>query len=221
MPGEVARCVPRVLSSAWAARDRGGTGRRAGLRILWGNPWGFESLRSHRQHLTTLRAARRERPVWCPPPASAAYAAIVLQRSAPSHRRAICLTSLPTPRAAEDATPPWIRRYTPPQGRIDRPRVQPRGGGRGQGWLVVRLLQSWPAGGCTTTDGFEEYRWLTSAQREHAAWESRTVGRLRRGRMEPRRIGSRKQCAAARRAVLDGGRKAAMAQQPDHTPILA
>src|SRR2546425_7402307 len=28
--------------------DRGGTGRRAGLRILWGNPWGFESLRSHR-----------------------------------------------------------------------------------------------------------------------------------------------------------------------------
>src|SRR2546425_7941656 len=27
--------------------DRGGTGRRAGLRILWGNPWGFESLRSH------------------------------------------------------------------------------------------------------------------------------------------------------------------------------
>src|SRR5947207_10809372 len=28
-------------------RDRGGTGRRAGLRILWGNPWGFESLRSH------------------------------------------------------------------------------------------------------------------------------------------------------------------------------
>src|SRR3989441_6936627 len=29
--------------------DRGGTGRRAGLRILWGNPWGFESLRSHRR----------------------------------------------------------------------------------------------------------------------------------------------------------------------------
>src|SRR3989441_1624131 len=29
--------------------DRGGTGRRAGLRILWGNPWGFESLRSHLQ----------------------------------------------------------------------------------------------------------------------------------------------------------------------------
>src|SRR5690349_13338579 len=27
--------------------DRGGTGRRAGLRILWGNPWGFDSLRSH------------------------------------------------------------------------------------------------------------------------------------------------------------------------------
>src|SRR5207248_11776675 len=28
-------------------RDRGGTGRRASLRSWWGNPWGFESLRSH------------------------------------------------------------------------------------------------------------------------------------------------------------------------------
>src|SRR5437879_10168193 len=29
------------------ARDRGGIGRRASLRSWWGNPWGFESLRSH------------------------------------------------------------------------------------------------------------------------------------------------------------------------------
>src|SRR6267378_61403 len=29
------------------SRDRGGTGRRASLRSWWGNPWGFESLRSH------------------------------------------------------------------------------------------------------------------------------------------------------------------------------
>src|SRR6266516_7652179 len=28
-------------------RDRGGIGRRASLRSWWGNPWGFESLRSH------------------------------------------------------------------------------------------------------------------------------------------------------------------------------
>src|SRR4026207_145117 len=28
-------------------RERGGTGRRAGLRILWGNPSGFDSRRSH------------------------------------------------------------------------------------------------------------------------------------------------------------------------------
>src|SRR6266550_4991570 len=27
--------------------DRGGIGRRASLRSWWGNPWGFESLRSH------------------------------------------------------------------------------------------------------------------------------------------------------------------------------
>src|SRR6185503_19133541 len=29
------------------ACDRGGIGRRASLRSWWGNPWGFESLRSH------------------------------------------------------------------------------------------------------------------------------------------------------------------------------
>ena len=29
------------------ARERGGTGRRAGFRTRWGNPWGFESPRSH------------------------------------------------------------------------------------------------------------------------------------------------------------------------------
>ena len=40
------RFVP-TLSWCSTTRDRGGTGRRAGLRILWGNLWGFESLRSH------------------------------------------------------------------------------------------------------------------------------------------------------------------------------
>src|SRR2546428_258057 len=50
-----------------SSRDRGGTGRRAGLRILWGNPWGFDSLRSHLaslrvQHLPHLpgQALRRK-----------------------------------------------------------------------------------------------------------------------------------------------------------------
>jgi catechol 2,3-dioxygenase-like lactoylglutathione lyase family enzyme len=33
--------------SSTAARERGGTGRRAGFRSRWGNPWGFESPRSH------------------------------------------------------------------------------------------------------------------------------------------------------------------------------
>src|SRR5690606_15570989 len=36
---------PRALDLA--KRERGGTGRRAGLRILWGNPSGFDSRRSH------------------------------------------------------------------------------------------------------------------------------------------------------------------------------
>src|SRR2546430_16743803 len=80
------------------------------------------------------------------------FMATVLQGSAPSHRRATLLTVLPTPRAAEDATPPWTGRYTPPQGRIDRPRVPPRGGCRDRGWLVVRLLQSWPEGNRTRSE---------------------------------------------------------------------
>src|SRR3989449_595376 len=42
--------------------DRGGTGRRAGLRILWGNPWGFESLRSHRLALQIVQGARYPAP---------------------------------------------------------------------------------------------------------------------------------------------------------------
>ena len=28
---------------------RGGIGRRAGFRILWGNPWGFKSLCPHQK----------------------------------------------------------------------------------------------------------------------------------------------------------------------------
>src|SRR5437870_11346571 len=45
-----------MLGRIWYCSDRGGTGRRAGLRILWGNPWGFESLRSHPKspRMTTL-----------------------------------------------------------------------------------------------------------------------------------------------------------------------
>src|SRR5438094_1289391 len=45
-----------MLGRIWYCSDRGGTGRRAGLRILWGNPWGFESLRSHRDGPPTQRA---------------------------------------------------------------------------------------------------------------------------------------------------------------------
>lgn len=29
--------------------DHGGTGRRTALRMLWGNPWGFDSPWSHHQ----------------------------------------------------------------------------------------------------------------------------------------------------------------------------
>src|SRR5688500_12237765 len=32
---------------SWFRSGSGGTGRRAGLRIQWGNPWGFESPLSH------------------------------------------------------------------------------------------------------------------------------------------------------------------------------
>src|SRR5438552_16604711 len=47
-----------MLGRIWYCSDRGGTGRRAGLRILWGNPWGFESLRSHPKsiRMATLNA---------------------------------------------------------------------------------------------------------------------------------------------------------------------
>ena len=31
----------------WKRRGSGGIGRRAGLRIQWSNPWGFESPLSH------------------------------------------------------------------------------------------------------------------------------------------------------------------------------
>ena len=36
-----------------AHSECGGTGRRAGFRFQWGNPWGFESLHSH--HIYTER----------------------------------------------------------------------------------------------------------------------------------------------------------------------
>ncbi len=35
------------LPAKTGLRGRGGTGRRAGFRYQWGNPWGFESLRPH------------------------------------------------------------------------------------------------------------------------------------------------------------------------------
>jgi hypothetical protein len=38
------------------ARENGGTGRRAGFRFRWGNPWGFESPFSHRV-MRSLRGA--------------------------------------------------------------------------------------------------------------------------------------------------------------------
>jgi hypothetical protein len=31
----------------WDMRGRGEIGRHAGFRFLWGNPWGFKSLRPH------------------------------------------------------------------------------------------------------------------------------------------------------------------------------
>ena len=36
-----------VCYGAGIKRERGGTGRRTGFRFQRGNPWGFESLRSH------------------------------------------------------------------------------------------------------------------------------------------------------------------------------
>ena len=38
---------PRKTGKPGILCGRGGNGRRAGLRILWGNPWGFKSLRPH------------------------------------------------------------------------------------------------------------------------------------------------------------------------------
>src|SRR5216683_5716529 len=37
----------RVVTYRIASGESGGTGRRAGLRIQWGNPWGFNSPLSH------------------------------------------------------------------------------------------------------------------------------------------------------------------------------
>src|SRR5581483_4388960 len=41
-----------------AGRESGGTGRRAGLRIRWGNPWGFDSPLSHSLQLVNWRVGR-------------------------------------------------------------------------------------------------------------------------------------------------------------------
>ena len=36
-----------IYSGSIGKRESGGTGRRAGFRCQWGNPWGFESPLSH------------------------------------------------------------------------------------------------------------------------------------------------------------------------------
>jgi hypothetical protein len=48
MPERLARAFafPGALALR-CIRESGGTGRRAGFRILWGNPWEFESPLSH------------------------------------------------------------------------------------------------------------------------------------------------------------------------------
>src|SRR5881396_910777 len=54
---------PEALYISLGIRDRGGIGRRASLRSWWGNPWGFESLRSHsktkRGHAKTRQQTHR------------------------------------------------------------------------------------------------------------------------------------------------------------------
>ena len=40
----------RVRSGKMQHRESGGTGRRAGFRYQWGNPWEFESPLSHQYH---------------------------------------------------------------------------------------------------------------------------------------------------------------------------
>src|SRR5207302_719693 len=39
----------RVVATISFHRESGGTGRRAGLRIPWGNPWGFDPPLSHQE----------------------------------------------------------------------------------------------------------------------------------------------------------------------------
>ena len=52
--------TPRDILSASSKRESGGTGRRAGFRCQWGNPWGFESPLSHQLH--AHRVGRRRNP---------------------------------------------------------------------------------------------------------------------------------------------------------------
>ena len=49
-------CAARLTD---AASESGGTGRRAGFRFQWGNPWGFESLLSHQAHSRRLEFQNR------------------------------------------------------------------------------------------------------------------------------------------------------------------
>jgi hypothetical protein len=56
------RAADRATASqlvAYVSRESGGTGRRAGLRILWGNPSGFESRLSHHLRLSWEALSQR------------------------------------------------------------------------------------------------------------------------------------------------------------------
>ena len=57
---ENAAARTRIYSRAAGKRESGGTGRRAGFRCQWGNPWGFDSPLSHHR-----RAGRVAGPALC------------------------------------------------------------------------------------------------------------------------------------------------------------
>ncbi len=50
-----------IVQRLSVTRDRGGIGIRAGFRILWGNPWEFESPRSHVPPFPTPRQTERRK----------------------------------------------------------------------------------------------------------------------------------------------------------------